>query len=93
VLEANATVGEAQRAAGAAMPAATVCQQLCSAEAAQGQEADVFAIVRLMLELSGAERPRTWRWPETGELVVRGVAGVMRRLVLYLDRLRSVRLG
>jgi 3-hydroxyisobutyrate dehydrogenase-like beta-hydroxyacid dehydrogenase len=43
---------------GAPMPATAVCHQLCSAEAARGQEEDFSAVVRLMLELSGS-RPNS----------------------------------
>jgi 3-hydroxyisobutyrate dehydrogenase-like beta-hydroxyacid dehydrogenase len=46
-------IDQAQRV-GAAMPATAVCHQLCSAEAARGQEEDFSAVARLMLELSSA---------------------------------------
>jgi 3-hydroxyisobutyrate dehydrogenase-like beta-hydroxyacid dehydrogenase len=46
---------EQAQSVGASMPATAVCHQLCSAEAARGQEEDFSVVVRLMLELSGSE--------------------------------------
>jgi 3-hydroxyisobutyrate dehydrogenase len=61
-------VDQAQRV-GAVMPVTAAAHQLCGAESVKGREEDFSAVIRLMLELSGAPAPR--RQGSRGDLVRR----------------------